>query len=117
MLAVVASGVLLSSNGPGPANIAAPGGPAPVNRADGSLGTPTADLLARALAPSMAVDGAQIFTLVVNGDTMSYKPNVFKVQQGRPIRFTLSVEGRDPGCGRWVGICAWASTVSPIPAK
>ena len=46
----------------------------------------------------------QTLDLVVNGTTMSYKPSVIQVKQGVPVRFNLSVEGRDPGCGRFVGL-------------
>ncbi len=42
-------------------------------------------------------DGRQTLGVVVNGDTMSYKPSVIKVKVGMPVHFSLSVEGRDPG--------------------
>ncbi len=43
------------------------------------------------------VDGVQTVDFVVIGDSMSYRPNVIKVKQGMPVRFNVSVEGRDPG--------------------
>jgi plastocyanin domain-containing protein len=29
---------------------------------------------------------------------------VIKVKQGVPVRFNITVEGADPGCGRYVGV-------------
>jgi len=49
-----------------------------------------------AIAP-LGPDGVQTLDLVVNGDTMSYRPAVIKVKAGVPVRFNLSIEGRDPG--------------------
>ncbi|MEO6457939.1 MAG: hypothetical protein ABIO92_06655 [Chloroflexia bacterium] len=43
------------------------------------------------------VDGVQTVDFVVIGDSMSYRPSVIKVKQGMPVRFNVSVEGRDPG--------------------
>ena len=54
-------------------------------------------LHSQAVPASMGSDGTQTLDVVVNGDTMSYKPNVIKIKQGVPVRFKLSVEGRDPG--------------------
>lgn len=47
--------------------------------------------------PAQLVDGVQMIDFVVIGDSMSYRPNVIKVKQGMPVRFNVSVEGRDPG--------------------
>jgi plastocyanin len=73
--------------------------------------TPSADsgpdlsaLQAQAVPAPVGPDGVQTLDLVVNGTTMSYKPSVIQVKQGLPVRFNLSVEGRDPGCGRFVGL-------------
>lgn len=46
---------------------------------------------------AQVVDGVQTVDFVVIGDSMSYRPNVIKVKQGMPVRFNVSVEGRDPG--------------------
>lgn len=61
-------------------------------------------LQAQAVTAPVGPDGVQTLDLVVNGTTMSYKPSVIQVKQGVPVRFNLSVEGRDPGCGRFVGL-------------
>ncbi|HET6263028.1 MAG TPA: hypothetical protein VFG99_12440 [Chloroflexia bacterium] len=53
-------------------------------------------LEARATVVPVQPDGKQTLDLVVNGDTMSYKPNVIKVQKGVPVHINLSTEGRDP---------------------
>jgi hypothetical protein len=55
------------------------------------------NLEAKAAVVPMQADGTQSLDLVVNGDTMSYKPNVIKVQKGVPVHINLSTEGRDPG--------------------
>jgi hypothetical protein len=54
-------------------------------------------LEAKAALVSVQPDGKQSLDLVVNGDTMSYKPNVIKVRKGVPVHINLSTEGRDPG--------------------
>jgi plastocyanin domain-containing protein len=59
-------------------------------------------LEARAVTVPVASDGKQNVNFTVVGNTMSYKPNVLKVKKGVPVRFTISVEGGDPGCGRFV---------------
>ena len=64
----------------------------------------TIALQAQAVTAPVGADGVQTLDLVVNGTTMSYKPGVIQVKQGVPVRFNLSVEGRDPGCGRFVGL-------------
>lgn len=61
-------------------------------------------LEAKAVNVPLATDGKQAINLVVNGDSMSYKPDVIRVKQGTPVHFNLSTEGRDPGCGRFVGL-------------
>ncbi|HEY0072010.1 MAG TPA: cupredoxin domain-containing protein [Chloroflexia bacterium] len=59
-------------------------------------------LEAKAVTVPVASDGKQNVDLTVVGDTMSYKPRVLKVKKGVPVHFNISVEGRDPGCGRFV---------------
>jgi hypothetical protein len=62
-------------------------------------------LEAEAVAVPESADGKQTLDLTIFGDTMSYAPNVIKVKQGVPVRFNLNIgPGRDPGCGRFVGI-------------
>jgi hypothetical protein len=61
-------------------------------------------LQAGAVDVPIAADGRQSLPFVVNGTSMSYKPPVLRVKQGVPVHFDLSVEGRDPGCGRFVGL-------------
>ncbi len=46
---------------------------------------------------AQVVNGVQTIDFVVIGDSMSYRPNVIKVKQGMPVRFNVTVEGRDPG--------------------
>jgi heme/copper-type cytochrome/quinol oxidase subunit 2 len=59
-------------------------------------------LEAKAVSVPVASDGKQNVDLTVIGDTMSYKPRVLKVKKGVPVHFNISVQGRDPGCGRFV---------------
>ncbi|MEO8289314.1 MAG: cupredoxin domain-containing protein [Chloroflexota bacterium] len=61
-------------------------------------------LQTQAVVAPLSTGGTQAIDVVVNGDSMSYKPSVIKVKQGTPVQFRLSVQGRDPGCGRFVGI-------------
>jgi plastocyanin len=61
-------------------------------------------LQTKAVDVPLVGDGKQTLDLVVNGNSMSYKPDVIRVKQGTPVHFNLSVEGRDPGCGRYVGL-------------
>jgi len=61
-------------------------------------------LQAEAATVPVDTSGKQSANLVVNGTSMSYKPSVLKVKQGVPVHFDLTVEGRDPGCGRYVGL-------------
>jgi heme/copper-type cytochrome/quinol oxidase subunit 2 len=83
----------------------------------GSLGTPVLGyvnnernlpetevrkLEAKAVTVPVASDGKQNVDLTVIGDSMSYKPRVLKVKKGVPVHFNISVQGRDPGCGRFV---------------
>lgn len=56
-----------------------------------------AKLEAQAVVPPAQSDGTQTIDLVVNGDTMSYKPNTIKVKAGVPVHFNITTEGRDPG--------------------
>lgn len=87
------------------------------NQAAGGLGTPVLGyvnnernlpetevrkLEATAVTVPVAADGKQNVDLTVIGDTMSYKPRVLKVKKGVPVHFNISVQGRDPGCGRFV---------------
>ncbi|HEX9991222.1 MAG TPA: hypothetical protein VGE45_22395 [Chloroflexia bacterium] len=55
------------------------------------------NLEAKAAVVPVQPDGKQSLELVVNGDTMSYSPNVIKVQKGVPVHINLRTEGRDPG--------------------
>ncbi|MDQ3705216.1 MAG: cupredoxin domain-containing protein [Chloroflexota bacterium] len=59
-------------------------------------------LEAKAVTVPVASDGKQKVNFTVVGDTMSYKPRVLKVKKDVPVHFTISVEGRDPGCGQFV---------------
>ncbi|HVF99147.1 MAG TPA: cupredoxin domain-containing protein [Chloroflexia bacterium] len=59
-------------------------------------------LEAKAVTVPVTSDGKQNVDLTVIGDTMSYKPRVLKVKKGVPVHFNISVQGRDPGCGRFV---------------
>lgn len=59
-------------------------------------------LEAKAVSVPVASDGKQRVDFTVVGDTMSYKPRVLKVKKNVPVSFNISVEGRDPGCGRFV---------------
>lgn len=59
-------------------------------------------LEAKAVTVPVASDGKQKVDFTVVGDTMSYKPRVLKVKKDVPVHFTISVEGRDPGCGQFV---------------
>ena len=52
----------------------------------------------------VGADGTQVLDMTVNGDTMSYQPESYQVRVGVPVRVTLRVVGRDPGCGRFVGL-------------
>jgi len=61
-------------------------------------------LQAEAVAVSMSTDGKQSFDLAVNGTTRGYRPSVIKVKQGLPVHINVSIEGSDPGCGRYVGL-------------
>ncbi|MDQ3930820.1 MAG: cupredoxin domain-containing protein, partial [Chloroflexota bacterium] len=87
------------------------------NRASTGLGTPVLGyvnnernlpesevrkLEAKAVTVPVASDGKQKVDFTVVGDTMSYKPRVLKVKKGIPVSFNISVEGRDPQCGRFV---------------
>jgi hypothetical protein len=65
-------------------------------------GAPPPALATQAVQAPVGSDGVQTLDVVVNGDTMSYRPRVIRVKQGVPVRFNLSTEGRDPGCGRLV---------------
>jgi plastocyanin domain-containing protein len=64
------------------------------------------NLEAQAVPATLAANGsAQTLDFAVNGNALTYKPKVVKVKQGVPVSMNLSVlEGRDPGCGRYVGI-------------
>ncbi|MEA2574521.1 MAG: Cupredoxin-like domain [Chloroflexia bacterium] len=59
-------------------------------------------LEAKAVTVPVASDGKQNIDLTVVGDTMSYKPRVLKVKKNVPVHFSISVQGRDPGCGQFV---------------
>jgi plastocyanin len=76
----------------------------PFAAAPAAAGPDLSVLQAQAVTVPVGPDGVQTLDLVVNGTTMSYKPSVIQVKQGLPVRFNLSVEGRDPGCGRFVGL-------------
>ena len=76
----------------------------PFAAAPAAAGPALSALQAQAVTAPVGPDGVQTLDLVVNGTTMSYKPSVIQVKQGVPVRFNLSVEGRDPGCGRFVGL-------------
>ncbi|HUS14461.1 MAG TPA: hypothetical protein VM536_05505 [Chloroflexia bacterium] len=78
---------------PAPLGDAYPGDPNPAP----TVSTASAAALEARAVPATEVNGLQVLNLVVNGDTMSYKPSVLKVKQGRPVQVNLSVEGRDPG--------------------
>jgi curved DNA-binding protein CbpA len=73
----------------------------PPGSEDGSSGTYNqaiiGQLSARAVSAALGPDGVQTLDVVVNGDSMSYRPDVIKVKAGVPARFNLTVEGRDPG--------------------
>jgi plastocyanin len=74
---------------------------------DSGLQLPAAlvqQLKTQAVVASIAPDGTQTLNLAVNGNTRGYNPKVIKVKQGVPVHFNLSVEGKDPDCGRFVGI-------------
>jgi hypothetical protein len=62
-------------------------------------------LEAQAVPAQVSTDGAsQTLDMAVNGDVMSYNPKVIKIKKGVPTNINLSVQGRDPGCGRFVAI-------------
>jgi plastocyanin len=61
-----------------------------------------AQLEGQAVSAVMGENGTQSLDLTIVGDTMSYKPNVIKVKQGAQVRLNIGIEGRDPGCGRYV---------------
>ena len=63
-----------------------------------------AKLQQEAVPAQLSPEGVQTLDVAVYGETMSYSPKVIKVQQGKPVTFNLRVEGKDPGCGRFVGI-------------
>jgi hypothetical protein len=69
-----------------------------------AVATVDPQLAAKAVTAPLDANGVQTLDLVVNGDTMSYRPSVIKVKQNVPVQLTLRVEGRDPGCGRFVGL-------------
>lgn len=71
------------------------GGAGPID--PGTQSQLEADLGTQAIVAPIAADGKQTLDLVVDGDTMSYEPKGIKVKQGVPVRFNLSVKGRDPG--------------------
>jgi hypothetical protein len=59
----------------------------------------------QAVPAQVSTDGtSQTLDMAVNGDVMSYSPKVIKVKKGVPASINLSVQGRDPGCGRFVAI-------------
>jgi plastocyanin domain-containing protein len=58
---------------------------------------------AQAVSAVVGAEGVQTLDFVVNGDNMAYRPNVVKVRKDVPMRLNISTEGRDPGCGRFVG--------------
>jgi Cupredoxin-like domain len=58
---------------------------------------------ASAVAVPVGADGKQTISFVVNGTQMAYSPRVLKVKRGVPVHFNISVQGQDPGCGRFVG--------------
>lgn len=59
----------------------------------------------QAVPAAVSADGAsQTLDMAVNGDRMSYNPKVIRVKKGVPTNINLSVQGRDPGCGRFVAI-------------
>jgi plastocyanin len=62
-----------------------------------------AQLQAQAV-PARDEGGKQTLDFAVNGDSMSYSPKVISVKKGTPVHFDVSVQGRDPGCGRFIGI-------------
>jgi hypothetical protein len=71
----------------------------------GAYAVPSAaQLEGKATVAQPGTDGRQTLNVVVNGSTMSYSPSVIEVKKGVPVHFNLSVEGRDPGCGRFVGV-------------
>jgi hypothetical protein len=71
----------------------------------GAYAVPSAaQLEGQATVAQPGADGRQTLDVVVNGSTMSYSPSVIEVKKGVPVHFNLSVEGRDPGCGRFVGV-------------
>ncbi len=62
-------------------------------------------LEAQAVPAQIATNGtSQTLDMAVNGDVMSYNPKVIKIKKGVPTNINLSVQGRDPGCGRFVAI-------------
>ena len=61
-------------------------------------GVPEDQAALEAKAVSAQIEGGvQTVDFVVIGDSMSYRPKVIKVKQGMPVRFNVTVEGRDPG--------------------
>jgi plastocyanin len=62
-------------------------------------------LEAQAVPAAVTADGtSQTLDMAVNGDVMSYNPKVIRIKKGVPTNINLSVQGRDPGCGRFVAI-------------
>ncbi|HET9496654.1 MAG TPA: cupredoxin domain-containing protein [Chloroflexia bacterium] len=62
-------------------------------------------LEAQAVPAQVSADGTtQTLDMAVNGDVMSYNPKVIRIKKGVPTNINLSVQGRDPGCGRYVAI-------------
>lgn len=90
LLAVTLAVWWLMSQGGSPAGV-----PTSANNSAG--GTAPQQIEAQAVVAPIGADGKQSIDFIVNGTNMSYKPNVIKVKQGVPVRFNVSVEGRDPG--------------------
>jgi plastocyanin len=76
-----------------------------------------AQLDAQAVSAVVGEDGVQTLDFVVNGDNMAYRPNVIKVKNGVPARLNISTEGRDPGCGRFVGFKGLGSHAIAEPGQ
>jgi hypothetical protein len=69
-------------------------------------GPPNVDKAAlepQAVAAVVGSNGVQSLDFKVVGDYMEYKPKVIKLKQNVPAHLNISIEGRDPGCGRFVG--------------
>jgi plastocyanin domain-containing protein len=62
------------------------------------------DLEAQAVDAPVAADGTQTIGLAVNGNNMSYSPNVIKVKKGQPVTLNITHNDGGPDCNLYVGI-------------